>query len=265
MSTATTAAAHPEPQALLDDLLLLEHEDPGSRKDGMSTNSYALLGSDAAEGEALLVDATFDYLMPSVREMAQRGHRPVAMVLTHRHILAGNATMLDDLEAEFGDVPVLLHPIDVTYSVADDPRAADHPLENIEPQKAVPGVGFLDPIGDPTGRAILARFGVEALHFPGHTGGSVVLYRKRDGLLLTGDAAMGTTVRQAAAGVEEVVRPWPFMSVDDARLREGWLGFDRPVYSLAPYHGRAAYLGREADEMRRIMRHLTREEPTGAA
>lgn len=262
-----TTAAHPEPQALLDDLLLLEHEDPGSRKDGMSTNSYALLenGSGAAGGEALLVDATFDYLMPSVRELAERGYRPAAIVLTHRHILAGNGTMLDDLAAEFGDVPVLLHPIDVAYSVRDDPHAADHPLENIEPSKAAPGVGFLDPIGDPTGASLLAGFGVEALHFPGHTEGSVVLYRERDGLLLSGDAAMGTTVRQAAAGIEEVVRPWPFMSVDDARLRRAWLGFERPVSHLAPYHGRTAYLDRPAEEMREIMRPLTREEPTGAA
>ena len=223
-----TTAAHPEPQALLDDLLLMEHEDPGSRKDGMSTNSYALLGG-GAEGEALLVDAAFDYLLPSIREVAERGHRPAGMVLTHRHV-----------------------------------HAVDHPLENIEPRKAAPGVGFLDPVGDPEGRALLARFGVEALHFPGHTEGSVALYRQRDGLLLPGDAAMGTTVRQAALGVEEVVRPWPFMSVADARLREGWLAFDRPVSGLAPYHGRTAYLGRPAGEMRRITRHLTRREPTGA-
>ncbi len=263
MNTATTAAAYPEPQALLDDLLLLEHEDPGSRKDGMSTNSYALLGDGGADGEALLVDATFDYLMPSIRGLAERGHWPAAVVLTHRHVLAGNGTMLDDLRAEFGDVPVLLHPTDAAYSVAADPHAADHPLENTEPPEAAPGVGFLDPVGDPEGRALLAGFGVEALHFPGHTQGSVVLYRERDGLLLSGDAAMGTTVRQATA--EEVVRPWPFMSVDDARLRKGWLRFGRPVSNLAPYHGRAAYLGRDAEEMRRIMRHLTREEPTGAA
>ena len=258
-----TTAAHPEPQALLDDLLLMEHEDPGSRKDGMSTNSYALLGG-GAEGEALLVDAAFDYLLPSIREVAERGYRPAGMVLTHRHVLAGNDGMLDDLQAEFGDVTVLLHPVDAAYSVADDPHAADHPLENIEPLKAAPGVGFLDPVGDPEGRALLARFGVEALHFPGHTEGSVALYRQRDGLLLPGDAAMGTTVRQAALGVEEVVRPWPFMSVADARLREGWLAFDRPVSGLAPYHGRTAYLGRPAGEMRRITRHLTRREPTGA-
>ena len=252
-TAVTRMPASPEPLLLLDDLALFEHGDPGSRPFGMSTNSYALLKGD----RALLVDASFDYLVPSIRALAERGSKPVGMVLLHRHLLVGNHKMLDAFGAEYGPLPIFLHPLDADYAPDADPRAAGHPLENVAPREAAPGTDFQNPVGS----SLLAEFGVEALHFPGHTAGSVLLYRE-DGLVLSGDAAMSTTVRGAAEGTERLIRgPTPF-NVDDALLRQSWLEFGRPVTHFAPYHGRTAYLHRSPAAMTTIMRPLLCEEPT---
>lgn len=224
----------PEPQRLLEDLILLEHADPGARRVQMSTNAYVLL----AEGKALVVDAAFDYLLPPIREIAREGHPPAGLVLSHRH-LAGNGDLFRAFEEEFG-VPVFLHPLDAGH---EQSRGA--------------GVEFQDPMASP----LFGEFGVEVIHFPGQTEGSVMLYRGRDGLLLTGDSAMGPTRPQAAGGTERLIRTPAFTSVDDGRLRRNWLGFDRPVSHVGPYHG-GVYANRAGGEMEGIMRPLKREEPT---
>jgi glyoxylase-like metal-dependent hydrolase (beta-lactamase superfamily II) len=131
-----------------------------------------------------------------------------------------------------------------------------HPLDARHPQAAAAGVPYEDPMGHP----LLAEFGVEALHFPGHTEGLVALYLPDGGTLLTGDAAMGPTAPQTEAGEEYLIRPPVGMNVDDAELRERWLAFDRPVASVLPYHG-TGYVDRAAD-LPTIMRPLTRHEPT---
>ncbi len=227
------ATPSPEPKWLLEDLILLEHDDPGGREAGMSTNSYALL----TEGKALIVDAAFEYLLPSIQAIAEGGYPPAALLLSHRH-LAGNGDLFRAFKEEF-DAPIFLHPLDVGH-----------------PQASGAGVRFQDPTESP----LFAQFGVEVLHFPGQTEGSVMLYRQRDGLLLSGDSAMGTTGPQAAEGMERLIRPPVFTSVDDEGLRQNWLGFERAVSHLGPLHG-SVYVDR-AEEIREVMRPLVRDEPT---
>ncbi|MDQ3783414.1 MAG: MBL fold metallo-hydrolase [Actinomycetota bacterium] len=227
------ATLSPEPRRLLDDLILLEHTDPGARPAGMSTNAYALLD----DGKALLVDAAFDFLRPPTREIADEGYPPAGLLLSHRH-LAGNGDMFEAFGEEFG-VPIFLHPLDAAH-----------------PQAGGAGVKFRDPMESP----LFAEFGAEVIHFPGQTEGSVMLYRRRDGLLLAGDSAMGPTNPQTASGVERLIRPPVFTSTDDAQLRRNWIEFDKPVAHLGPYHG-SVYVGR-SEAMEELMRPLVREEPT---
>lgn len=227
------ATLGPQPRRLLDDLILLEHTDPGAQPAGMSTNAYVLL----ADGKALIVDAAFDYLLPPIREIADRGYPPAGLLLSHRH-LAGNGDIFGAFREEFG-APIFLHPLDAAH-----------------PQAGGAGVEFRDPMESP----LFSEFGAEVIHFPGQTEGSVMLYRRRDGLLLAGDSAMGPTNPQTAGGVERLIRPPVFTSTDDARLRRNWREFDGPVAHLCPYHG-SAYVGR-GEEMEELMRPLVREEPT---
>lgn len=224
----------PRTRRLSDNLVLLEHDDPGGRAAGRSTNAYVLL----AEGRSLVVDAAFGYLLPAIREIADGGHPPAGLFLSHRH-LAGNGDVFRAFEREFG-APVFLSAVDAGH-----------------PQARSAGVRFEDPAGSAT---LADEFGLRTVPFPGHTEGSVLIYQESSGLLLAGDSAMGTTRPQAARGLEHLIRPPIQTSADDGALRRGWLGFGLPVSHVGPYHGNA-YVGR-GDELAGIMRPLGREEPT---
>ncbi|HEY6587342.1 MAG TPA: hypothetical protein VIY98_03525 [Nitrososphaeraceae archaeon] len=82
-------------------------------------------------------------------------------------------------------------------------------------------------------------------------------------MLLTGDAAMGTTANQAEAGLERLIRPPIDFNVDDAKLREQWLVFDfnLPFSIVLPFHG-TGYIDGRKEDLNAIMRTLIRQEPT---
>jgi glyoxylase-like metal-dependent hydrolase (beta-lactamase superfamily II) len=98
-------------------------------------------------------------------------------------------------------------------------------------------VRFADPLAAPT-LAVGGAWDAAALAFPGHTAGHVVLYRAAaGGVLVAGDAAMGPSVAEAAAGRTGAVRPPVALSEDDGAIRRAWDRFDRPLAVIAPYHG----------------------------
>src|SRR4030095_12444661 len=219
---------------LRPDIVLIEHSDPGAEEVHISTNTYALLNA----GRMLLVDTNVSPLLPFVRQLADEGFSPVALVITHRHGV-GLGDALSDLKAEF-KIPLLLHPIDAKHKQAVDA-----------------GISFENPIG----HRVLSEFAFEALLFPGQTAGSVMLYSTNNGgLLLTGDSASGTSADQAKAGLERLIRPPIDTSVDDAELRKQWLAFDRPVATVLPFHG-TGYVDRSATDLASIMQPLVRSDP----
>ena len=211
MSKPFRGRSQPQMTHLRPDIVLIEHSDPGAEAAHISTNTYALLNT----GRMLLVDTNVSSLLPLVRQLSDDGFSPVALVITHRHVV-GLGDALVDLKTEF-EIPLLLHPIDASHKQA---LASGLPFEN------------------PIGHRVLSAFGFEALLFPGQTAGSIVLYSTNNGgLLLTGDSASGTSVDQAEAGLERLIRPPIQTSEDDAELRRQWLTFDRSVATVLPYHG----------------------------
>lgn len=100
--------------------------------------------------------------------------------------MSGQGDAFEVMAEEFG-IPILLHPAD---AAASESRRA--------------GIEFSDPLQS----SVLAGVGLEVFHFPGHTGGSIVLYSgNHGGLLLAGHKRRGRRraqgevahVRQAAA------------------------------------------------------------------
>jgi len=232
--SAFRGSQEPQMTDLRDDVVLIEYSDPGARQAQLSTNTYAVL----RPGRALFIDTSTSPLVQFVHQLATRGFAPAALIISHRHV-AGGGDAVRQLANEF-KIPVLMHP-----------RDAEHP------QATAAQVPYASPIGHP----LLAEFGLEAIHFPGHTAGHIALYSsEKGGLLFTGDAAMGTTAVQAASGIERLIRPPAGLSTDDTELRKQWLSFTRPVASVLPYHG-TGYVNRVAD-ITRIMAPLTREQPT---
>jgi glyoxylase-like metal-dependent hydrolase (beta-lactamase superfamily II) len=209
----------PTPRRLPGDVVLLPHVEPFAAAHGMAANAYALLHA----GGAVLVDAPFADLLPALTALADAGHPPAALVLTHRHV-AAQADALADVARAWGGIPVYLHPAD-----------AAHPQGATAARRW--GVRFADPLAEPA-LANARAWDAEALAFPGHTAGHVVLYRRAaGGVLVAGDAAMGSSVAEAAAGRTGAVRPPVTLSEDDDAIRRAWARFDRPLAVVAPYHG----------------------------
>ncbi|MGA9167951.1 MAG: MBL fold metallo-hydrolase, partial [Nitrososphaeraceae archaeon] len=235
MSRPFRGMSEPQMTHLRPDVVLIEYSDPGAEAAHISTNTYALLNA----GRMLLVDTNVSSLLPFVRQLSEDGFSPAALVISHRHVV-GLGDAIGSLAAEF-KIPLLLHPIDAGHQ-----------------QGLAAGVTFENPIGHP----VLDEFGFEALLFPGQTAGSIMLYSTSNGgLLLTGDSAMGPSADQAEAGLERLIRPPIETSVDDAKLREQWQAFDRPVSTVLPFHG-TGYVNRPAADLALIMRPLVSPEPT---
>ena len=231
------SAEEPRLTRFYEDLFMLQHTDPLTRQFGRANNSYAVLSG----GEAVYVDAPYREILPLVERVSGEGHAPSALVLTHRHV-AAQADALEVFQQEYG-VPVFLHPIDARH-----------------PQAAITGFTF----EDPTGSELLARFDLEVRLFPGHTEGHVIVrWNRHGGVLLTGDATMGTSAGEYEDGIERLVRPPIAFNVDDEGIRRQWIEFDErneSITGVAPFHGNA-FIDREGS-IREIMRPLQRPEPT---
>ena len=157
-------------QELFEDLWLLPQEGASTGPTGRPPNSFAVLAGE----KSILVDAPYGWVIPALRELRDRGYPPAALVLSHSNV-AGSEDAFAEITEEF-EVPVLLHPADAD---ARESRRA--------------GVEF----GDPRQSEVLADAGLEVIHFPGHTDGSIVLYSERHGgVVLAGDSAVAPGPRQ---------------------------------------------------------------------
>lgn len=218
---------------VLPNLFQIKHSDPGSIKAGMATNTYIL----TANGKALIIDAAFDYLLETIKEVLRDTLTVAGFFYSHNHVV-GNSNFLEGYKNEF-NVPFFLHSLD----------AAAFGIENAS--------FFENPINHPA----LTDFNIEVQLFQGHTKGSVIIYQAGNGgLIIAGDAAMGATDGQALEGIERLIRVPTQMSYSDSTIRQNWLAFNLPVAHFASYHGISYY--NKKQEMPEIMKLLTREQAT---
>ena len=178
-------------------------------------NSFAILRDDYS----ILFDAPFSWVMDGVQRLADDGHPPLACVLSHRD-LASSGDAFDALRSEFG-ASILLHPDDQETDAA---KAA--------------GVAW----GDPTtgqGAVMLADAGLELIHAPGHSPGSIMLYLGDEGgILLAGDNAVGPGPEQA----DQTPRlERPIGADKDSRFVAEWRRTVSrlPIAAVLPLHGQA--------------------------
>ena len=221
----------PDPQYLYDDLVLLPQEGARTGGTGRPPNSYALI----FDGFSVLVDAPFRYVLGEVESLAKRGHPPGALVLTHRDLL-GQGDAFGELQERY-DTTLLLHPDDVGSNVALEFK---NPMDNL----------------------LLKEAGLEVIHFPGHTPGSVMLlWSAHGGVLLAGDSAVAPGPRQDQEP-PRLERPLgPNQEMTDA-LAERWRNFDRRLRTLCPLHG-TPYV--DHDDLGEIMRGLYEAAPMNPA
>ena len=222
-----------EPQYLFDNLVLLPQEGAQTGPTGRPPNSFAIL----TNGSSILFDAPYSWVTPAVRRLRDEGYPPAALVLSHSNV-AGQGDVFDVMTQEFG-VTVLLHPAD---AARDESRQA--------------GVEF----SDPRESNVLSEEGLEVLHFPGHTDGSIVLYSEsHGGFLLAGDSAVGPGPRQDPTP-PRLVRAPATNAESEEGLKEQWHALTnsgRPLRTICPLHG-TLYVDR--DDISEIMRPLIEGE-----
>lgn len=199
------------PQRLtLHVVLLPQHESP-SGGTGRPLNSYAIETS----AGAVLFDAGLPGQEAAVREVA--GDAGVAaLVVSHADVVAQAAELRRLAKAL--DAPLLLHPAD-----QDDERVRET------------GLTF----GDPVLARVLDSAGIEVMHIPGHSPGSIMLYDRREGgMMLTGDSAVLPGPEQDAP--DDLLERPRMSAEDDARFAERWreIAGAFPIRSLLPLHGR---------------------------
>ncbi|WP_157961810.1 MBL fold metallo-hydrolase [Acuticoccus kandeliae] len=198
-------------QALFDDILWLPQAGAKTGPSGRPPNAYAILGRDGS----IMIDAVYSWNMDAVDQIAHAGLPPTAFVLTHVDVAAqgdGFATIRE----RYG-CPILLHPADVA-----------------RPVSAKAGVAFMDPMND----TALRNAGIDVLHMPFHTPGSIMLHMtKNRGVIFAGDSAVGPGPRQVPTP-PRLERPVVGEGEDEA-FQEAWRAIlaQRLVSSILPLHG----------------------------
>jgi glyoxylase-like metal-dependent hydrolase (beta-lactamase superfamily II) len=138
------------------------------------------------EGEDVsLVDSGYAGSLPRLeRALGERGRSVEEVrrvVCTHGHPdHAGGARALADRGVE-----VLIHPADATNLEIGLGAAIRHPSRGRFFAAITPSLPTFTPIGD--GDILPVLGGLQVIHTPGHTPGSVCLYAQRHGLLFVGD------------------------------------------------------------------------------
>lgn len=154
-----------------------------------SINSYII--------EGVLVDSGIRSSYNTVKKALQK--IPVYQhVLTHAH--ADHQGCSDQICTEF-EIPLLCHPGEVfrteTGMVTNDYPTPQHWIAKLQ-QKYWAGQGHK------VGRTIVEndRIGnFRVIETPGHAAGHISLFRERDGVLITGDAALNMNLLTTATGL----------------------------------------------------------------
>ena len=200
-------------------------------------NSYAIL----RDGVSVLFDAPFTWVMDGVHRLADDGHPPLACALSHRDLVS-SGDAFDTLRSEFG-ASILLHP---------DDQATD--------KAKVGGVAWDDPTTG-QGAAMLADAGLELIHVPGHSPGSVMLYLADEGgILLAGDSAVGPGPEQSDR-TPRLERP--IKADEDPRFLDTWQKtVERlPLAAVLPLHGEAYTRAEHPDAFDAIVANIWTGEP----
>lgn len=227
----------PDMQPIVGPVVMLPQKGSVSGGSKRPLNSYAIL----REGRSILFDAPVSWAMDGVRQLAEDGHPPAALVISHRD-LAGSGDEFEAFRDEFG-VPILMHPADQREDAPSKLSVALH-----------------DPMEGEGGR-ILQDAGIEVIHVPGHSPGSIMLYLADEGgILLAGDCAVGPGPEQSDRS-PRLERP--SKADEDERFLDTWRKtVDRlPIAAVLPLHGEAYTRAEHGDEFDRIVANIWTGEP----
>lgn len=218
-----------ETQDVIGPVVMLPQKGSVSGGSKRPVNSYAIL----REGSSVLFDAPFSWVMDSIRRLAEEGHAPTAMAISHRD-LGASGDAYGEFVSEFGG-PVLMHPDD---QATDKGRKVEVPLH------------------DPMASKALSDAGAQVIHTPGHSPGSIMLYLADEGgILLVGDSAVGPGPQQSDR-TPRLERP--IMADENPIFLDTWRKtVDRlPIAAVLPLHGEAYTRAEHPDDFDAIIANI---------
>lgn len=185
----------------------------------------------------VLVDAGLKSTAQHIRKLAEevigRHIRPVAIVLTHGHF--DHRGSLQELADEW-QAPVYAHHMEQPYLNGTSSYPPPDPgvggglmatMSFLYPKKPIDITEHLNEL--PEDGTIPGLPEWRWIHTPGHTPGHISLFRDRDGVLITGDACVGTVQESAIA----VATQLPFLSGPPKYFTPDWGAAARSVHVLA--------------------------------
>lgn len=182
-------------------------------------------GTNDKEGEWVLVDTglenSADFIIQSAESRFGKNSRPQTIVLTHGHFdHVGSVIKLSEL----WDVPVYVHPMEMPYVTGEkdypaaDPAVDEGMVAKLSPTFPHAGIdiGFRA-AALPDDGSIPGMAGWKWIHTPGHTEGHISLFRKKDRVLIVGDA-FSTTKQESLLSVltqrEQISGPPKYLTTD---------------------------------------------------
>src|SRR5690554_3623244 len=203
------------------------------------------------------LENSYDFIVKSAEKRFGKGNTPEAIILTHGHFdHVGSVIKL----AEEWDVPVYSHELELPYITGKkdylkaDPTVDEGLVAKMSPSFPHLGIDVGHRAASlPFNHSVPGMPDWEWIHTPGHTEGHISLFRRRDGVLIAGDAF--TTTKQESLGSvisqREKIKGPPAYLTTDWRAAEKSINRLKnlsPVYVL-PSHGKPM-------EGKKLHRHL---------
>lgn len=162
-----------------------------------------------------------------------------AVILTHSHW--DHLMGLPELATAFPDASIFIHTLEAHFLGKEGGRRLRQLAISIDPSQARVAESFWESLPEPThtmeGGEILPGCALQVLHTPGHTAGSVSLYRAEDNLLFSGD-----TLFAGSVGRTDLPNSDPYAMIPAIKSKLLTLPEETIVY---PGHGPATTIGKE--------------------
>ncbi len=177
---------------------------------------------------AFLVDAVHSETKEAIKAILEKNNATVvAIILTHGHLIGQLGGTSSEVSSWFNNAPILAHPSDITSA-----NGIQEIIKNME---------------------LLSEFNLQFEHFGGHTPGSIIIHYPKEGLVFSGDVAIGSPYDSE----DNVLDRPPLQSTDETQVIDMWSNMIFEPNAILPLHGKPVF-GEE--NVKHALVHLVKKD-----